>query len=223
VSGLALLTRRPRFHEEPSLPGAPLLRERSAPPGVSGCPRAPFAWRPPLHRSDPSGDEVVELCQVWACRHSCARRAREKTLEIAQGVQREVGVPLRAPPGLRPALPLAAGWVSGIMDLCAHQKKIEVHSGSQTVRLFNRPIGRSCWSSCDLQSLARLRKGARQGATGRRPSGGQRRDGVDDAPSTAWRAPTQRALREWCSARPPGRTGRRRSPGSHCGLGTCSG
>ena len=54
----------------------------------------------PFHRSDLSGGEVVVLCQGWASRHSCARRAREQTLKIPQGVQREVGVPPRAPPGL---------------------------------------------------------------------------------------------------------------------------
>ena len=39
------------------------------------------------------------------------RRAREQTLEILQGVQREVGVPLRAPPGHLPTLRVVDGWV----------------------------------------------------------------------------------------------------------------
>ena len=67
-SGLALLTRCPRFHEEPSHPGVPLPHERSAAARRSSWPRAPFAWRPPLHRSDLSGGEVVVLCQGWASR-----------------------------------------------------------------------------------------------------------------------------------------------------------
>ena len=76
VSGLALLTRCPRFHEEFSL-SAPLLpRELSVTPGGRGFPRDSFAWRPPLNRSDISRGEVVELCLGWACRHRCVRRRR---------------------------------------------------------------------------------------------------------------------------------------------------
>jgi len=111
VSGLALLTLCLRFHEEPSHPGAPLPHELPAATRGSVWPRTPFAWRPPLHRSDLSGGEVVVLCQGWASRHSCARRAREQTLEILLGVQREVGVPLRAPPGLLPTFRVVDCWV----------------------------------------------------------------------------------------------------------------
>jgi hypothetical protein len=53
----------------------------------------------------------VVLCQEWASRNSCARRAREQTLEILQGFQREVGMPLRAPPAFLPTLRGVDGWV----------------------------------------------------------------------------------------------------------------
>ena len=88
VSGLALLTRCPCFHEEPFL-SAPLLpRELSAPPGGCGFPRDPFAWRPPLNRSDISRGVVVELCLGWACRHRCVRRRWEQKSQILQGIER---------------------------------------------------------------------------------------------------------------------------------------
>jgi hypothetical protein len=48
------------------------------------------------------------LCQEWASRHSCTRRAWEQTLEILQGVQKEARVPPRVPPHLLPTR--VGGW-----------------------------------------------------------------------------------------------------------------
>ena len=90
--------------KERYLPGTPLPRD--APLNRSGCPRAAFAWRNPLHRSDPCGGEVAELFQGWPCRHRCARRAGG--LGYPAQVQGEAGLPLRALLVLPPTLPAVA-------------------------------------------------------------------------------------------------------------------
>ena len=99
-----------REGESEYLSGAPLTRELSASPRRSGWPRAPFAWLPALHRSAPSGGQVVELFAGWACRHGCARRAGG--LGNPAQDQKEAGVLLRAPPVFPPTLPVVTGYVT---------------------------------------------------------------------------------------------------------------